>query len=122
MLILSTLGGGVETNETTWKWRNSQNRLRTKSEKYIFSENSKKSYFEIVYATVISVDSEIKNKKDLEKIILCDVQVIIYPNIEKAFRRIFRKTFRSKNDAANRRTKANGALESVRHRGRTSKA
>tara|TARA_A100000164_G_C21720331_1_gene682577 strand:+ start:433 stop:855 length:423 start_codon:yes stop_codon:yes gene_type:complete len=47
--------------------------------------NEKKSYFEIVYATVISVDNEIKNKKDLEKIILCDVQVIIYPNIEKAF-------------------------------------
>ena len=48
-------------------------------------ESKKKSYFEIVYATVISVDNEIKNKKDLEKIILCDVQVIIYPNIEKAF-------------------------------------
>ena len=47
--------------------------------------NEKKSYFEIVYAAVISVDNEIKNKKDLEKIILCDVQVIIYPNIEKAF-------------------------------------
>ena len=31
------------------------------------------------------MDNEIKNKKDLEKIILCDVQVIIYPNIEKAF-------------------------------------
>ena len=47
--------------------------------------NEKKSYFEIVYATVISVDKELKEKKDLQKIILCDVQNIIYPNIEKAF-------------------------------------
>ncbi len=47
--------------------------------------NEKKSYFEIVYATVISVDNDLKEKKDLEKIILCDVQNIIYPNIEKAF-------------------------------------
>ncbi len=47
--------------------------------------NEKKSYFEIVYATVISVDESLKQKKDLEKIILCDVQNLIYPNIEKAF-------------------------------------
>ena len=47
--------------------------------------NEKKSYFEIIYASVISVDKDIKEKKDLQKIILCDVQKIIYPNIEKAF-------------------------------------
>jgi preprotein translocase subunit SecB len=47
--------------------------------------NEKKSYFEMIYASVISVDNDIKEKKDLEKIILCDVQKIIYPNIEKAF-------------------------------------
>ena len=47
--------------------------------------NEKKSYFEMIYASVISVDNDIKEKKDLEKIILCDVQKVIYPNIEKAF-------------------------------------
>jgi len=47
--------------------------------------NEKKSHFEMIYASVISVDNDIKEKKDLEKIILCDVQKIIYPNIEKAF-------------------------------------
>jgi len=47
--------------------------------------NEKKSYFEIVYATVISVDESLKEKKELEKIILCDVQNKIYPNIEKSF-------------------------------------
>ena len=47
--------------------------------------NEKKSYFEIVYASVVKVDEEIKDKKDLEKIILCDVQNKIYPNLEKTF-------------------------------------
>jgi preprotein translocase subunit SecB len=47
--------------------------------------NEKKSYFEIVYATVIKVDEDVKEKKDLEKIILCDVQTKIYPELEKSF-------------------------------------
>ena len=47
-------------------------------------ENSKKSYFEIVFATIIKVGDNIKEKKDLEKIILCDVQKEIYPNLETA--------------------------------------
>ena len=47
--------------------------------------NEKKSYFEIIYATIIKVNDEIKEKKDLEKIILCDVQNEIYPNLEKSF-------------------------------------
>ena len=47
--------------------------------------NEKKSYFEIIYATIIKVNDEIKDKKDLEKIILCDVQTEIYPKLETAF-------------------------------------
>ena len=45
----------------------------------------KKSYFEIVYASIIKIDEDIKDKKDLQKIILCDVQKEIQPNIEKTF-------------------------------------
>jgi preprotein translocase subunit SecB len=48
-------------------------------------ENKKKSYFEINFATIIKVDNEVKEKKELEKIILCDVQVEIYPDLEKSF-------------------------------------
>ena len=48
-------------------------------------QNEKKSYFEIVYASIVKVDEEIKDKKDLEKILLCDVQNKIYPNLEKTF-------------------------------------
>ena len=47
--------------------------------------NKKKSYFEIVYATVIRVNDEIKEKKDLEKIILCDVPTKIFPDLETSF-------------------------------------
>ena len=46
--------------------------------------NEKKSHFEIVYASIVKIDDEIKNKKDLEKIILCDVQIEIYPDLEKS--------------------------------------
>ena len=48
-------------------------------------ENKKKSYFEIVYSTIVKVNDEIKEKKELEKIILCDVQIQIYPDLEKSF-------------------------------------
>ena len=47
-------------------------------------ENRKKSYFEITFSTIIKVDDEIKEKKELEKIILCDVQVQIYADLEKS--------------------------------------
>ena len=46
-------------------------------------KSGKKSYFEIVYATIIKVSDEVKEKKELEKIILCDLQSKIYPDIEK---------------------------------------
>jgi len=48
-------------------------------------KNQKKSYFEINFATVVKIDDEVKEKKELEKIILCDAQVEIYPELEKSF-------------------------------------
>ena len=48
-------------------------------------ENKKKSYFEISYATIVKINDEIQDKKELEKIILCDVQIKIYPELEKSF-------------------------------------
>ncbi len=47
-------------------------------------KNEKKSYFEMVYATIIKVSDEIKEKKELEQIILSDLQTKIYPDLEKA--------------------------------------
>ena len=47
-------------------------------------QNPKKSYFEIVYSTIIRINEEVKEKKELERIILCDVQTKIYPDLEKS--------------------------------------
>ena len=49
------------------------------------NQNNKKAYFEIIFSTVIKISEEIKEKKDLEKIILCDVQKEIYPDLETSF-------------------------------------
>ena len=47
-------------------------------------DNKKKSHFEINYSTIIKIDEDIKEKEDLEKMILCDVQIEIYPELEKS--------------------------------------
>tara|TARA_B100001057_G_scaffold497589_1_gene602141 strand:+ start:1486 stop:1914 length:429 start_codon:yes stop_codon:yes gene_type:complete len=60
----------VEVN-TTLKFQDKEN-------------NEKKSNFEIVFATIIKVTDEVKDKKVIEKIILCDVQKEIYPDIENS--------------------------------------
>ena len=46
--------------------------------------NKKKSHFEIINATVIKISDDVTEKKEMEKIILCDVQTKIYPDLEKA--------------------------------------
>ena len=47
-------------------------------------ENKKRSYFEIIFSTIIKINDQVKEKKELEKIILCDVQNKIYPDLEKS--------------------------------------
>ncbi len=54
--------------------------------KFEDKENSKhKSHFEMTYATIIKVNDDVKEKEELERIILCDAQIKIYPNLEKSF-------------------------------------
>ena len=48
------------------------------------SESKKRSHFEMTYTSVIKLNEEIKDKKVLQRIILCDVQKEIYPELEKA--------------------------------------
>ena len=48
------------------------------------TESKKKSHFEMTYTSVIKLNKNIKDKKILQKIILCDVQKEVYPDIEKA--------------------------------------
>ena len=47
--------------------------------------NEKKSHFEMTYTSIVKIDEKVINKKELEKILLCDVQIKIYPDLEKAF-------------------------------------
>ena len=45
----------------------------------------KKSHFEIVYTSIVMVNEKVSDKKEMEKIILCDVPNKIYPNLERIF-------------------------------------
>ena len=45
----------------------------------------KKAYFEITYTSIVKVDETVSDKKEMEKIILCDVPNKIYPNLERIF-------------------------------------
>jgi len=65
-----------------------KNKLIEISTKLIFedkNENEKKSYFNITYATVVKLNDNVNGKKDIERIVLCDVQNEIYPRLEKTF-------------------------------------
>tara|TARA_B100000676_G_C17905309_1_gene746943 strand:+ start:445 stop:867 length:423 start_codon:yes stop_codon:yes gene_type:complete len=48
------------------------------------NESKKKSHFEIVYSTIIKINDDTIEKKELQKIVLCDVQNKIYPDLEKS--------------------------------------
>ena len=49
------------------------------------NETKHKSHFEMNYATILKINDEINEKEELEKIILCDAQLKIYPELEKSF-------------------------------------
>ena len=49
------------------------------------TKSKNKSYFEITYVSIVRISDEIKDRKVIEKIILCDVQKEIYNNLEKTF-------------------------------------
>jgi len=49
------------------------------------SKNKKKIYLEMNYATVVRIEEEKLNSEDVKKFILCDLQIIMYPRIEKSF-------------------------------------
>ena len=53
------------------------------------STNEKRSYFEIIFATIVRIADEIKDKKEIEKIILINVPTTIYPELRKIFLFVF---------------------------------
>ena len=70
-----------------------KNRIIEVNTKLSFSDkgnSKKKSIFEIIYATIVKIEEEVKDKKEMEKIILCEVQNKIYPNLEKIFENLLK--------------------------------
>ncbi len=73
---------GIDINSKALK-----NKMIEVNTKFKFEDkgnNKKKSYFEIIYSTIVKVNDEIKDKEELEKILLCDLQIEIYPDVEKS--------------------------------------
>ena len=65
-----------------------KNRMIEVNTKLTYQDKSKsknKSFFEITYASIVKIDEDVKDVKVMEKIVLCDVQNKIYPNLEKIF-------------------------------------
>ena len=73
---------GIDINSKALK--NKMIEVNTKFKFEDKSNSKKKSYFEIIYSTIVKINDEIKDKKELEKILLCDVQIEIYPDLEKS--------------------------------------
>jgi len=70
-----------------------KNRLIEVNTKLSFTDkgnSKKKSNFEITYATIVKIEEEVKDKKEMEKIILCEVQNKIFPNLEKIFENLLK--------------------------------
>ena len=65
-----------------------KNRMIEVNTKLTYQDKGKsknKSFFEITYASIVKIDEDVKDVKVMEKIVLCDVQNKIYPNLEKIF-------------------------------------
>ena len=73
---------GIDINSKPLK--NKMIEINTKLKFEDKEEIKKKSYFEINFSTIVKINDEIKEKKELEKIILCDAQIEIYPDLEKS--------------------------------------
>ena len=75
----------LDIDITTKPLKNRMIEINTKLSYVDKGKSKNKSNFEINYASIIKIDEKIKDRKIIEKIILCDVQKVIYPNIEKTF-------------------------------------
>ena len=56
----------------------------------INKNKSKKTHFEMIYATIISIEEEKPNPKELKKLILCDLQIKIHPQVQETFVKILK--------------------------------
>ena len=57
---------------------------------YQDKNSKKKTHFEMIYSTVVQIEEEKPDPEKVKKFILCDLQIQIYPKIEKTFLDILR--------------------------------
>tara|TARA_B100001029_G_C15037287_1_gene440999 strand:+ start:588 stop:1007 length:420 start_codon:yes stop_codon:yes gene_type:complete len=57
---------------------------------YEDKKNTKKTYFEMTYSTVVRIEEEKPKTEEVRKFILCDLQIKIYPQVEKTFLEILK--------------------------------
>ena len=53
-------------------------------------ESKKKVLFELLHSTIVEIEDTNVKKKEIEKFILCDLQLEIFPKIREAFIQILR--------------------------------
>jgi len=70
--------------------KNNTMEIDTKLIYYDKNKTKKKSHFEITYSTVFQIQDKSPNKEDLKKLILCDIQIKIYPKIKEIFQNILK--------------------------------
>ena len=80
----------LDINISSKPLKNKMIEVSTKLTYHDKEQKKKETFFEIIYATVVKINTEINSKKELEKIILCDVQKEIYPKLEKIFLNIIK--------------------------------
>ena len=77
---------------TTKPLKNRMIEVNTKLDYMDKGKSKNKSHFEMNYASIIKIDEEIKDRKVIERIILCDVQKEIYPKLESVFLNIIKRS------------------------------
>jgi len=70
--------------------KNNTMEIDTKLIYYDKNKNKKKSHFEITYSTVLQIQDKKPDKEDLKKLILCDLQIAIYPKIKEILQNILK--------------------------------
>ena len=75
----------LDIDITTKPLKNRMIEVNTKLSYLDKGKSKNKSYFEITYTSIVKINEEIKDRKIIEKIILCETQKEIYPNLEKVF-------------------------------------
>jgi len=80
----------LDINITSKPLKNKMIEVNTKLTYQDKEAKKRETFFEIIYATVVKIDSNTNSKQELEKIILCDVQKEIYPKLEKIFLNIIK--------------------------------